>query len=194
MNTITLDLSNIIKLDQKQFEKLTQNNRNLQLELTAKGELEIMPPTGGETGNRNFEIDGQLWYWNRQYNLGKAFDSSTGFILPNGATRSPDTSWITLEKWQNLTSDQRKKFIPLCPDFVIELLSENDDLIILRNKMQEYLNNGLKLGWLINPKLKTVEIYRQNKTVEILENPQTLSGENILPIFILNLACIFNLS
>ena len=134
MNTITLDLSNIIKLDQKQFEKLTQNNRNLQLELTAKGELEIMPPTGGETGNRNFEIDGQLWYWNRQYNLGKAFDSSTGFILPNGATRSPDTSWITLEKWQNLTSDQRKKFIPLCPDFVIELLSENDDLIILRNK------------------------------------------------------------
>ncbi len=193
MNTITLDLSNIIKLDQKQFEKLTQNNRNLQLELTAKGELEIMPPTGGETGNRNFEIDGQLWYWNRQYNLGKAFDSSTGFILPNGATRSPDTSWITLEKWQNLTSDQRKKFIPLCPDFVIELLSENDDLIILRNKMQEYLNNGLKLGWLINPKLKTVEIYRQNKTVEILENPQTLSGENILPNFVFNVNCIFDI-
>jgi len=193
MNTITLDLSNIIKLDQQQFEKLTQNNRNLQLELTAKGELEIMPPTGGETGNRNFEIYIDLGVWNRQYNLGKAFDSSTGFILPNGATRSPDTSWITLEKWQNLTSDQRKKFIPLCPDFVIELLSENDDLIILRNKMQEYLNNGLKLGWLINPKLKTVEIYRQNKAVEILENPQTLSGENILPNFVFNVNCIFDI-
>lgn len=193
MNTITLDLSNIIKLDQQQFEKLTQNNRNLQLELTAKGELEIMPPTGGETGNRNFEIDGQLWFWNRQYNLGKAFDSSTGFILPNGATRSPDVSWITLEKWQNLTPDQRKKFLPLCPDFVIELLSENDDLMLLRNKMKEYIKNGLKLGWLINPKLKTVEIYRQNQEVEILESPQTLSGENILPSFVFNVDCIFNI-
>jgi Uma2 family endonuclease len=192
MNTITLNLSNIIKLDIQQFEKLTQNNRNLQLELTAQGELQIMPPTGGETGNRNFEIYIDLGIWNRQFNLGKAFDSSTGFILPNGATRSPDVAWITLEKWHNLTPNQRKKFLPLCPDFVIELLSENDDLIILRNKMKEYIDNGLRLGWLINPKLNTVEIYRNNQEVELLQSPQTLSGENVLPDFTLNLDSIFN--
>lgn len=193
MNTITLNLDNVIKLDQEQFTKIAQNNRDLQLELTSEGELQIMPPTGGETGNRNFEIYIDLGIWNRQYNLGKAFDSSTGFILPNGATRSPDVAWITLEKWQNLTTDQRKKFLPLCPDFVIELLSENDDLFILRNKMQEYVNNGVRLGWLINPKAKSVEIYRQDQTVEILTSPATLSGENILPNFSLNLESIFNI-
>lgn len=129
--------------------------------------------------------------WNRQNNLGKAFDSSTGFKLPNGATRSPDASWVRIERWDALTPQQRKKFLPLCPDFVVELVSESDDVEDTQAKMGEYLANGLRLGWLINPQTKQVEIYRPHQSVEILQSPTSLSGEDVLPGFIFNLQPIF---
>ncbi|MEW5858022.1 MAG: Uma2 family endonuclease [Cyanobacteriota bacterium] len=191
MSGFTLQLPPVLKLTDEQFEQLAAANQDLQLELTAKGELIIMPPTGGETGNRNLDIEGQLWLWNRQTKLGKAFNSSTGFKLPNGATRSPDASWVIQERWDVLTQQQRKKFLPVCPDFAIELVSETDDVEETRKKMQEYVSNGLRLGWLINPKTRQVEIYRQNQEVEILESPATLSGEDVLPAFILDLQAIF---
>ncbi len=191
MNSLTLNLPPVLKLTDEQFEQLAAANSDLGLELTAKGELIIMPPTGGETGDRNFELDGQLWLWNRQNSLGKAFDSSTGFRLPSGATRSPDVAWIEIERWEALTPAQKKRFLPLCPDFAVELVSETDEVEDVRQKMQEYLQNGLRLGWLINPKLKQVEIYRPNREVELLKYPTTLSGEDILPGFVLDLEPIF---
>lgn len=188
--SVTLLLPPVLRLTDEQFEQLAVANRGLQLELTARGELIIMPPTGGETGDRNFELAGQLWLWNRQNRLGKAFDSSTGFRLPNGATRSPDISWIRIERWNALNQEQRKKFLPLCPDFVIELVSETDELADTQAKMQEYLENGLQLGWLINLRARQVEIYHRNQDVEILDST-TLSGEEVLPGFILDLQPIF---
>ena len=190
MSALTLQLPPVLKLTDEQFEQLAAVNHELQLELTARGELIIMPPTGGEAGDRNFELVGQLWLWNRQNRTGKAFDSSTGFRLPNGATRSPDVSWVRIERWNALTQEQRKKFLPLCQDFVIELVSETDDLEDTQAKMQEYLENGLRLGWLINPKARQVEIYRPNQEVEILDST-TLSGEDVLPGFVLDLQSIF---
>jgi Uma2 family endonuclease len=191
MSALTLQLPPVLKLTDEQFEQLAAANQDLQLELTAKGELIIMPPTGGETGDRNFELDGQLWYWNRQTRLGKAFDSSTGFRLPKGGTRSPDVAWVSMERWEALTPVQRKKFLPLCPDFAVELVSETDEVEETRSKMQEYINNGLRLGWLINPKTRQVEIYRPNQAVEVLQSPATLSGEEVLPGFVLDLQPIF---
>ena len=191
MNSLTLNIPSVLKLTNEQFEQLAAANGDLRLELTARGELIIMPPTGGETGDRNFELDGQLWYWNRQTRLGKAFDSSTGFRLPHGTTRSPDVAWIAIERWEALTSAQRKKFLPLCPDFAVELVSETDDLEETQSKMQEYVDNGLRLGWLINPRTRQVEIYRPNQAIEVLQSPATLSGEEVLPGFILDLQPIF---
>ncbi|MGK7884602.1 MAG: Uma2 family endonuclease [Crocosphaera sp.] len=179
------------QLTDEQFYKLCQDNRDLRFERNSKGDMMIMPPTGGETSERNSEINFQLRLWNKQYKLGKVFESSGGFKLPNGADRSPDASWITLDRWNNLTLKQRQKFLPLCPDFVIELRSPSDSLKTLQEKMQEYIENGTKLAWLINRKDKQVEIYRQNKQVEILDNPTTLSGENILPNFVLDLELIW---
>jgi Uma2 family endonuclease len=192
MNPLTLQLPPVLQLTDEQFEQLAAVNQDLRLELTAKGELIIMPPTGGETGNRNFEIYIDLGIWNRQNPLGKAFDSSTGFRLPNGATRSPDASWVRMVRWDALTEEQRKKFLPLCPDFAVELVSETDDLEDAQEKMQEYLENGLSLGWLINPRTQQVEIYRPNQAVEVLQSPATLSGEDVLPGFILDLQPIFS--
>ncbi|MGK7884897.1 MAG: Uma2 family endonuclease [Crocosphaera sp.] len=179
-----------LQMTDEQFFQLCQDNRDLRFERNSNGDILIMPPTGGETGNRNIEISYQVQAWSRQNKLGIAFDSSTGFKLPNKADRSPDASWIPLEKWNNLTPQQRQKFLPLCPDFVIELRSPSDSLKALQNKMKEYLENGTKLGWLINPKTKQVEIYRQGKDTEILDNPITLSGEDILPDFVLDLELI----
>ncbi|BAY37698.1 hypothetical protein NIES2111_20380 [Nostoc sp. NIES-2111] len=191
MTALTLQLPSHLQLTDEGFEQIVAANRDLRLELTAKGELVIMSPTGGETGNRNFDLLGQLWFWNSQNNLGKAFDSSTGFKLPNGATRSPDASWVEMARWNALTPQQRKKFLPLCPDFVVELVSETDDVEDTQAKMVEYLANGLQLGWLINPKDKVVIIYRPNQAPEILQSPTSLSGEDVLPGFILNLQPIF---
>jgi Uma2 family endonuclease len=191
MTALTLQLPPNLKLTDEEFELLVAVNKELRLELTAEGELVIMSPTGGETGNRNFDLLGQLWFWNSQKNLGKAFDSSTGFKLPNGATRSPDASWVKIERWDALTSEQRKKYLPLCPDFAVELVSETDDVEDTQAKMLEYLASGLLLGWLINPKEKQVIIYRPNLAPSVLLSPTDLSGEDILPGFILNLQPIF---
>ena len=189
MATITLPptLELTIELTDEQFFQLCQNNRDLRFERTEAGELIIMPPTGGETGRRNIKITTQLEVWNSQNSLGVAFDSSTCFKLPNRAERSPDASWVKKERWNALTPAQKEKFPPLCPDFVVELRSPSDSLEKVRSKMQEYMKNGASLGWLINPKNKQVEVYCLNQDVEILENPPTLSGENVLPGFVLSL-------
>ena len=191
MSTLSLQIPPSLKFTDEEFEQIVEFNKELRLELTASGELIIMSPTGGETGNRNFEIYIDLGIWNRKNKLGKAFDSSTGFKLPNGATRSPDASWIKIERWEALTLQQRKKYLPLCPDFAVELVSESDDVEDTRKKMREYIENGLKLGWLINPKDKQVEIYRIGKEVEILDSPKSLSGEDVLVGFNLDLEVIF---
>ena len=191
MTAVTLQIPQSLKFTDDEFVEIVAANKDLRLELSHQGELIVMSPTGGETGNRNFEMCLDLGYWNRQNNLGKAFDSSTGFKLPNGATRSPDVSWIKIERWNVLTPEQRKKFLPLCPDFVIELVSESDNLADTQAKMREFIVNGLCLGWLINPKTKQVEIYRQNQEMEVLQSPTNLSGEDVLPGFILDLQPIF---
>lgn len=145
-----------------------------------------------ESGKRNFSLLGQLWFWVQQNSeLGVGFDSSTEFNLPNGGDRSPDVSWVKLDRWNALTQEQKQKFPPICPDFIIELRSETDNLKPLQKKMQEYLDSGLRLGWLIDPKTKKVEIYRLGQPVEILKNPATLSGEDVLPAFVLDLNPIF---
>ena len=191
MTTLTLNLNPIIKLTDDQFFQLCQENENIRLERTAKGELIIMSPAGGETGNSNAGLTAQIWIWNESHKLGKVFDSSTGFKLPNGADRSPDASWVKLERWNALTREQQKKFPPLCPDFVVELMSPSDSLKETQDKMKEYRDNGAVLGWLINRKSRQVEIYRLNQEVEVLESPAAVSGEDVLPGFILNLESIW---
>lgn len=176
-----------IDLNNDQFFQMCQKNRDYRFERTASGELLIMPPTGSDTGRRNVKITTQLDIWNSESNLGEVFDSSSGFTLPNGAERSPDTSWVKIERWNALTPEQQEKFAPICPDFVVELRSRTDSLKELQEKMQEYIENGAQLGWLIDRKNKRVEIYRPGKDVEILDNPTTLSGENVLPGFVLHL-------
>lgn len=192
MTAITLNLNPIIKLNPEQFYQLCQENPDLKLERSSQGELIVMPPTGGETGKRNLTTSAQLWLWNEQTQLGETFDSSTGFTLPNKADRAPDASWVEKSRWEALTPEEREKFIPLCPDFVIELLSPSDNLKKTQEKMQEYIENGCRLGWLINRKKREIEIYRPNREVEILIAPQTISGENILPGFVLNLQKIWD--
>ncbi|MGK7880357.1 MAG: Uma2 family endonuclease [Crocosphaera sp.] len=192
-NTVTLSapLNLDIDLTDEQFFELCQNNRDLRFERTATGQLIIMPPTGSETSDRNAELTYQLRAWNRQSKLGKSFDSSGGFKLPNGAERSPDASWIHKDQWNGLTPAEKEKFAPLCPDFVVELMSPSDSLEKTRLKMQEYMENGARLGWLINRRQKQVEIYRPDQEVEILQNPQFLSGETVLPDFSLDLTDIW---
>lgn len=183
MNTVVLNLEPIAHLTDEQFYQLCVANRDLNLEMNATGELIIVPPVGGESGNREAELITDLNNWNRQAKLGKVFSSSTIFILPNGAKRSPDAAWVKMERWENLTPEQRKKFPPLVPDFLIELRSETDQLAPLQEKMKEYINNGLRLGWLINPQDCLVEIYRLGKAVEVIQIPAIISGEDILPGF-----------
>ncbi|MEH2284600.1 MAG: Uma2 family endonuclease [Nostoc sp.] len=191
MNATTTSFPSTLKLKidltDEQFFQMCQKNRDYRFERTASGELLIMPPTGSDTGNRNFDMVVELGIWNKQTKLGKGFDSSTGFTLPNGAERSPDASWVKIERWNALTPEQQEKFAPICPDFVVELRSRTDSLKELQEKMQEYIENGIQLGWLIDRKNKRVEIYRPGKDVEILDNPASLSGENVLPGFVLDL-------
>lgn len=187
----TITIPQTFKVTHEQFQEIAAVNRDLRLERTATGELIVMPPTGSETGNRNLDIEGQLWLWNRQTKLGVAFNSSSGFKLPNGADRSPDASWVKLERWQTLTPKQQEGFAPLCPDFVVELRSKSDNMEPLREKMREYMANGPILGWLIDRKNQKVEIYRQNQDVEILNNPSSLSGEDVLPGFVLDLTDVW---
>ncbi len=185
INAITLTIPH---LTPQGFRELCQANEDLQLELAATGEVIIMPPTFPWTGKQNSGLNAQLWNWNDQTGLGIVFDSSTGFTLPSGAVQSPDASWVSNERWNALTeSQQREEFSPLSPDFVVELRSQSDSLKKLREKMQEYIDNGVRLGWLINSTKKQVEIYRPGQDVEVLPSPTTLSGEDVLPGFVLNL-------
>ncbi len=190
MTALTLNLDPIIQLNSEQFYQLCAANPDLKLERNANGELIVMPPTGGETGKRNSNINVQLWLWNDRTQLGEVFDSSTGFTLPNKADRSPDAAWVEKSRWSALTPEQREKFIPLCPDFVIELLSPTDSLKKTQEKMVEYIQNGCLLGLLINRKNQQVEIYRPDREVEILNNPSSISCEDVLPGFVLNLQSI----
>jgi Uma2 family endonuclease len=191
MTALTLNLNSVIQLTDEQFFQLCQANQDLRFERTATGELIVMPPAGGETSNRNGRLNQQLFNWADADGTGIAFDSSCDFKLPSGADRSPDAAWIQLERWNALTQQQKERFLPLCPDFVIELLSPSDSLKVAQDKMQEYQENGTRLGWLINRKSRQVEIYRQGQEVEVLENPATLSGEDVLPGFTLNLELIW---
>lgn len=187
MTALTLNLHSAIELTDERFEQICKLNRDLRFELTSTGELVIMPPAGSDTGRQNSGLNGQLWLWNRQTHLGVTFDSSAGFTLPNGAIRSPDASWIKQERWDTLTAAQKRKFAPICPDFVVELCSPSDRLTDVQSKMAEYLDNGTLLGWLIDPETRTVEIYRQNQTVEVKNAPNSLAGEDVLPGFELDL-------
>jgi Uma2 family endonuclease len=183
---VILNIKNV-DLTDEQFYQLCQVNENWRLEQTAQGELLIMPPVGAISGNRESEFNADVVIWNRQTQLGKVFSSSTIFTLPNGSKRSPDVAWIANDRWEALTLEEQEKFSPICPDFVIELRSRTDSFNKLQEKMQEYLNSGLRLGWLIDPQNQQVEIYRQNQAKEIRGLPTTLSGENILPGFSLDL-------
>lgn len=174
-----------IKLTDQQFAQLCRENPELRLELTAKQELVIMPPTGSETGRRSGEVFYAFIAWAKKDGTGVSFDSSTGFTLPNGAIRSPDASWVKRETWEALSKDQREGFAPLCPDFVIELRSRTDLLSDLHAKMQEYLDNGARLGWLIDPMDKRVYVYRPNQSVEVWDDPVSVSGDPILAGFVL---------
>jgi Uma2 family endonuclease len=191
MTALTVNLNPVIELTDEQFFQLCQANRDLRFERTATGELIIMPPVGGETSNRNGRLNQQLFNWAEADGTGIAFDSSGGFKLPNGADRSPDASWVTLERWNTLTQEQQTRFLPLCPDFVVELLSPSDSLKVAQEKMREYRDNGARLGWLINRKSRQVEIYRIGQEVEVLESPASLSGEDVLAGFVLNLTAIW---
>ncbi len=179
----------------EQFDQLAQAEQLARMELTKDGELIVMSPTGGTAGRKNSRLTQQLRNWADSNGQGEVFDSSTVFVLPNGARRSPDVSWIEQERWNQLTGAQQDGFPPIAPDFVIELVSpsdiKNQRYEDLQLKMQEYLDNGVKLGWLIEPEAKTVEIYKVGQQVKILNNPQTLSGEDVLPGFILDLSEIF---
>ena len=183
---VILNIKNV-ELSDDQFYQLCQINEYYKFEQTAKDELIILPPSNLITGNREAELNGNLMIWNRQTKLGKVFSSSTVFTLPNGGKRSPDVAWIANERWDSLSIQEKEKFAKICPDFVIELRSRTDSLSQLQEKMQEYLNSGLRLGWLIDPQNQQVEIYRQNQSVEIISLPTSLSEENVLPGFILEL-------
>ena len=150
-----------------------------------------MPPAFSDTGARNSEVTGQLWLWNRKTGLGKVFDSSAGFVLPNGAIRSPDSAWIRLARWDALTRQEQSRFAPICPDFVVELRSRSDELADVREKMAEYMRNGARLGWLIDPQEQQVYIYQPGRALEVLDEPETVSGDPVLPGFVLELGGIF---
>ncbi len=177
-------------LSEDEFYDFCQQNRDQKFERRADGTIELMSLTGGESGRRNSELTADLTIWNRQQRLGQVFDSSTGFRLPNGAVRSPDAAWVRQEAWDTLTPEQRRRHLPLCPDFAVELLSETDSFSDTIIKMQEYLDNGLRLGWLIDPKTETARVFRANGSVEVLSFTDTLSGEDVLPGFSLVLSSL----
>ena len=189
MTAISLDLNPLTQaLTHEQFYELCMANKDVAMERSPAGTLIIMSPVGGESGEKEADYIADLVIWNRQTQLGKVFSSSTIFKLPNGGDRSPDAAWVKLERWNRLPPEQQKKFPPLCPDFVIELRSESDRLKPLQEKMQEYLDSGLRLGWLINPQSQQIEIYRSEQPVEVINFPAKVSGEDVLPGFVLEVS------
>jgi Uma2 family endonuclease len=189
---LVLQIPSSMQMTDEQFFEFCLANRDLRIERNKFGELVIMPPTGSETGNREGNIFGQLWVWSEQDGTGITFSSSTGFKLSTGAERSPDASWIKLERWNSLSPEQQQKFAPICPDFVVELKSPSDNLQTLKEKMEEYMKEpGIQLGWLIDRKHRQVYIYRPGLSEECLDNPATVSGESLLPGFILNMSKVW---
>ncbi|MCL6750297.1 Uma2 family endonuclease [Nostoc sp. CCCryo 231-06] len=189
---LVLQIPSSMQMTDEQFFEFCQVNRDLRIERNKFGEISIMSPTGGTTGNRGGNIFGQLWVWSEQDSAGITFDSSTGFKLSTGANRSPDASWIKLERWNSLSPKQQEKFVPICPDFVVELKSPSDKLQTLKEKMEEYMKEpGIQLGWLIDRKQRKVYIYRPGLPEECLDNPASISGESVLPGFILNMSKVW---
>ena len=184
---LKIQLHPVMTITDEQFFALCQLNQDVKIERNATGELVFMSPTGSESERQNFNLIGQLWVWTKQNSTGVGFGSSGGFTLPNGAVRSPDAAWISKTRWEQVDLELRKRFAPICPDFVIELRSETDNLQVLQEKMTEYIENGAKLGWLIDPQQQKVYIYRPNSPVEELVKPSKLSGENVLSGFVLKL-------
>ena len=180
-----------MKFTDDEFWEFCRQNDEMRIEMTKEGDVIIMPPTGADTGDRNAEITMQLRFWAKKDKTGKTYDSSTGFKLPNGATLSPDASWVRKERLEIFTAKQREKFLPLCPDFVLELRSASDSLKDSQEKMAEYMENGARLGWLIDPKVKKVHVYHQNEKARILDNSKTVSGEDVLVGFELDLTEIW---
>jgi Uma2 family endonuclease len=191
IHPVVLQLTPVINLTDDQLFELCQLNRDWRIEYTAQGELIVMPPTGAETGSQNAEITFQVQLWTRGDQTGIAFDSSTGFKLPNGATRSPDAAWVRRSRLTGLTREQKQKFLPLCPDFVIELRSPTDNLRAVLDKMQEYMDNGAQLGWLLDPLTRRVHVYLPQRPPEILEAPSSVSADPLLPGFVLDLRKIW---
>jgi len=190
---LELDFGKALKrMNDNEFFEFCQRNKSMRIEMDKHGEITIMPPTGSETGGKNFTLTVKFGIWADKDGTGKGFDSSTGFRLPNGAKRSPDLSWMKLEKWNSIPASKRKKFAPVCPDFVVELRSETDSLTKLQIKMEEYIENGAALGWRIDAGKRKVYVYRQNAKVEILEHPSEVSGEPLLKGFTLNLKEIWD--
>jgi Uma2 family endonuclease len=186
MAALTLNLNSIANLSRSQFRQIASDNPDMKLERNKEGNLIVIAPTGGETGSFNFDLIGQLYLWNSTNRAGKAFDSSTGFELPEDGDRSPDVAWITLDRWEALTPEERRGFLPLCPDFVIELMSRSDSWIQTQAKMVEYIESGCRLGWLLDPKGKRAAIYRTGKPPQLLTAPESLSGEDVLPGFVID--------
>jgi Uma2 family endonuclease len=182
----------VLELDDEKLFQLCQINPEVRIERTAEGDLIFMTPEGGSSGCGNFVITGVLLQWARKDRTGKGFGSATGFTLPNGAMRSPDLAWVRKSRLQQLTPADWKRFLPLCPDFVVELRSPSDSLRALKAKMQEYVENGAQLGWLIDPAIKAVHIYRPDRAPEILADPAELSGESVLKGFTLKLEELWN--
>ena len=189
---LVLQMPTSIDWTDEQFFAFCQVNRDLRIERNKHGEISIMSPTGSETGNRDAKIIQQLMNWTDEDGTGIAFSSSAGFTLSTGAERSPDASWLKLERWNALLPEQQQKFAPICPDFVVELRSPSDNLKPLQEKMEEYMREpGVQLGWLIDRKNRKVYIYRPGVAVECLDNPATVSGEPVLPGFVLNMSKVW---
>ena len=187
---LALDVRSLDMTDDR-FLQFCADNGDLRMELTAERELIIMPPAGGTTGGRNSELAADLGIWSRRDGTGKTFDSSTGFSLPNGAIRSPDASWILLSRWEALSRSEQERFPPICPDFVIELRSPSDSLVHAQAKMDEYIENGVRLAWLIDPRNRRIHVYRPGQPIETLEQPAAISGDPVLPSFVLDLSAIW---
>jgi len=184
---LTLKFRPGLRLSDEAFWRLCRANPDLRLERTADGELVVIPPAAPDSSSRNASITAQLWNWNQGAGLGVVFDSSAGFTLPNTAIRGPDAAWMARDRWDFLPQHERNRFSHICPDFVVELRSKSDAMKDLRFKMREYMAQGARLGWLIDPKTGTVEVYRPGRRVERLVRPDALSGEDVLPGFVLDL-------
>jgi Uma2 family endonuclease len=193
LGPVEINFSTLLKkLDDEEFDEFCRINSELRIERTKEGAIIIMPPTTSKAGHRNFKLAVRFGVWAEQDGTGVGFDSSAGFTLPNGAKRAPDVSWIRNERWEALTEQQQDMFAPICPDFVVELRSKTDSLKTLQEKMEEYIENGARLGWLIDPLKKQVHVYRPDAAVEVMDNPQTVCGEPLLRGFVLNVQEIWN--